>query len=167
MMTVDNEERRDDRDASIAFLFCFSLLAAAGCGQECGDATTRGGRPCSRTVPRGRQPPDASMAARVPGRRRPSAPPPGPKSPTAAPGVAFNYRYAFRLPAERVAEVQEQHAQACEQLGVARCRITGMLYRLVNDDDIEAMLAFKLDPAHRPPVRPATGSTPSTRPRAC
>ena len=30
---------------------------------------------------------------------------------TAAPGVAFNYRYGFRLPAERVGEVQEQHAQ--------------------------------------------------------
>jgi hypothetical protein len=68
-------------------------------------------------------------------------------SPTAAPGVAFNYRYAFRLPAERVATVQEQHAQACEKLGLSRCRITGMRYRLVNERDIEAMLAFKLDPA--------------------
>jgi len=65
---------------------------------------------------------------------------------TAAPGVAFNYRYAFRLPAERVQGVQEQHAQACEKLGVDRCRITGLRYRLVNED-IEAMLAFKLDPA--------------------
>jgi hypothetical protein len=67
--------------------------------------------------------------------------------PTAAPGVAFNYRYAFRLAAPRIAEVQERHAQMCEQLTVARCRITGMLYRVVNDRDIEAMLAFKLDPA--------------------
>lgn len=67
--------------------------------------------------------------------------------PTAAPGVAFNYRYAFRLAAPRVAEVQEQHAQLCERLTVARCRITGLRYRVVNDRDIEAMLAFKLDPA--------------------
>ena len=66
--------------------------------------------------------------------------------PTAAPGVAFNYRYAFRLAAPRIAEVQEQHAQMCERLTVARCRITGMYYRVVNDRDIEAMLAFKLDP---------------------
>jgi hypothetical protein len=65
---------------------------------------------------------------------------------TAAPGVAFNYRYAFRLPKERVQTVQEQHAQACEKAGIAHCRITGLRYRLVNDD-IEAMLAFKLDPA--------------------
>lgn len=67
--------------------------------------------------------------------------------PTAAPGVAFNYRYAFRLAAPRIAEVQEQHAQLCERLTVARCRITGMLYRVVNDRDIEAALAFKLDPS--------------------
>lgn len=88
----------------------------------------------------------------------PAAPPPpasmragnaesGPDvAPTAAPGVAFSYRYAFRLQAPRVAQVQEQHARACEQLGVARCRITGMRYRVVNDRDIEAMLAFKLEP---------------------
>ncbi len=65
---------------------------------------------------------------------------------TAAPGVAFNYRYAFRLANTRIAEVQERHAQMCERLGVNRCRITGMRYRLVNDRDIDAMLAFKLDP---------------------
>lgn len=67
--------------------------------------------------------------------------------PTAAPGVAFNYRYAFRLAALRIADVQERHAQMCERLTVARCRITGMLYRVVNDRDIEAMLALKVDPA--------------------
>lgn len=66
---------------------------------------------------------------------------------TAAPGVAFNYRYAFRLPTERVRGVQEQHAQACEKLGLARCRITGLRYRVVNERDIDGMLAFKLDPA--------------------
>jgi len=68
-------------------------------------------------------------------------------NPTAAPGVAFNYRYGFRLPAQRIVEVQEQHAQACEKLGANRCRITGMLYRYVNEHDIQGMLAFKLDPA--------------------
>jgi hypothetical protein len=67
-------------------------------------------------------------------------------SPTAAPGVAFNYRYAFRLPAERIARVQEQHARACEQLGTSRCRIIGMRFRVINDRDVEAMLAFKLEP---------------------
>lgn len=66
---------------------------------------------------------------------------------TAAPGVAFAYRYAFRLPSAQVARAQEEHAEACEKLGMARCRITGMRYTLVGENDIEAMLAFKLDPA--------------------
>jgi hypothetical protein len=66
---------------------------------------------------------------------------------TAAPGVAFNYRYAFRLPGNRIGQVQEAHAQACEKLGIAKCRITGMRYRLVNQKDVQAMLALRLDPA--------------------
>lgn len=65
---------------------------------------------------------------------------------TAAPGVAFNYHYAFSLPAERISTAQEEHAAACEKLGIARCRITGMRYQLLGEDRVEAMLAFKLDP---------------------
>jgi hypothetical protein len=66
---------------------------------------------------------------------------------TAAPGVAFNYSYRFSLPPTNIAAVQEEHAQKCEQLTVAHCRITGMYYRVNNAHDVEAMLAFKLDPA--------------------
>ena len=65
---------------------------------------------------------------------------------TAAPGVAFDYRYAFRLPGNRISAVQEAHAQACEKLGIDKCRITGMRYRLVDQKDVEAMLALRLDP---------------------
>ena len=88
------------------------------------------------------------------------SPPPAPGSPaaavqgmeapgirvTAAPGVAFDYRYAFKLPAARVAGAQEAHASACEKLGIARCRITGMRYALAGENSIDAMLAFKLAP---------------------
>ena len=65
---------------------------------------------------------------------------------TTAPGVAFAYTYAFRLPSDGIAKTQEAHAQACEKLGISRCRITGMRYRLLGENNIEAMLAFKLDP---------------------
>jgi hypothetical protein len=65
---------------------------------------------------------------------------------TAAPGVAFTYRYAFRLPAEKLAGAQESHAQACEKLGVARCRITGMRYRVLGENSNEGSLVLKLDP---------------------
>ncbi|MEA3004295.1 MAG: hypothetical protein QOH81_3083 [Sphingomonadales bacterium] len=68
-------------------------------------------------------------------------------TPTAAPGVAFNYHYAFRLSADRIAGVQEEHALACEKLGLARCRITGMSFRRTSDSDVEARLDLKLDPA--------------------
>ncbi len=117
------------------------LLLATSCGQE-----NRGGEPQMR-----RESPEASYdAAPAPASessqaRRDAAAGPD-VSPTAAPGVAFNYRYSFRLPAERIAQVQEQHARTCEELGVARCRITGMRYRVVNEHDTEAMLAFKLEP---------------------
>lgn len=95
-------------------------------------------------------PPLASMVAPPPPARfessdlRTSA---GPSiSPTAAPGVAFNYRYAFLVPAARIAGLQEHHAQLCERLTAARCRITGMLYRAHDDRPIEARLELKLDP---------------------
>jgi hypothetical protein len=68
-------------------------------------------------------------------------------SPTAAPGVAFNYRYSFALAAARVAELQERHAAMCEELTVARCRITGMHYQVLGPDDIQARLELKLDPS--------------------
>ena len=68
-------------------------------------------------------------------------------SPTAAPGVAFNYNYSYALAWQRVAVVQERHAAMCEELTVARCRITGMHYRVLGPGDIEARLELKLDPA--------------------
>ena len=81
----------------------------------------------------------------------PNSPPaivaPGGIGVTAAPGVAFAYHYGFRLPSANIAAVQELHAQACEKLGVEHCRITGMRYRLIGENNVEAMLAFKLDPA--------------------
>jgi hypothetical protein len=77
----------------------------------------------------------------------PGAPPRPPEvSPTAAPGVAFDYRYAFRLPPERIGAVQEQHAAACEKLGPDRCRITGMTYEQDGKEDVSAQLLLKLDP---------------------
>lgn len=68
-------------------------------------------------------------------------------APTAAPGVAFNYNYSFALAATRVAELQERHAAMCEELTVARCRITGMHYQVLGPDDIQARLELKLDPS--------------------
>lgn len=67
--------------------------------------------------------------------------------PNNAPGVAFAYRYAFSLDGPRVAEVQQEHQRLCESYGVARCRITGMTYRATSEENVEATLAFSVDPA--------------------
>ena len=66
--------------------------------------------------------------------------------PTAAPGVAFNYRYGFRLPDTNISAAQEAHAEACEKLGLARCRITGMTYELDDRERVDATLALAVDP---------------------
>lgn len=67
---------------------------------------------------------------------------------TAAPGVAFTYEYLFRLPGQGIARAQEVHAQACEKLGIARCRITGMHYSVGEDPaDVTATLDLKLEPS--------------------
>src|SRR5688572_19636782 len=101
-----------------------------------------------------------AMQANAPPPMAPASPPPtvsradavaeqgGPNiSVTAAPGVAFNYRYAYRLPNARISAAQEAHATMCEKLGITRCRITGMRYSLVNERDVSASLELKLDPA--------------------
>lgn len=67
-------------------------------------------------------------------------------SPTAAPGVAFNFAYDFNLPDERISATQEAHAAACERLGLARCRITGMSYSVDQHEQVTAELDLKLDP---------------------
>lgn len=117
---------------SLTLLAC--LLAAACGSPQSGSSDSRSG---------GFNSADTTAPEAAPSEPRAGGPN---VSPTAAPGVAFNYRYAFRLEAPRVAELIEQHAAACEQLGVARCRITGMHYRVVNEGDIEGRLQMKLEP---------------------
>jgi hypothetical protein len=74
------------------------------------------------------------------------APTPPGITPTAAPGVAFSYSYAFRLPPLRISGVQEAHAAACEKLGPDQCRITSLRYESDGDEHVQAQLAFKLNP---------------------
>jgi hypothetical protein len=67
-------------------------------------------------------------------------------SPSAAPGVAFNYAYDFNLPDERISATQEAHASGCEKLGLTRCRITGMTYSVDENQQVTAELDLKLNP---------------------
>ncbi|MBJ6120808.1 hypothetical protein [Sphingomonas mollis] len=63
---------------------------------------------------------------------------------TNASGVAFAYRYAFRLPSNRIADAQEAQAEACERLAPGQCRITGMTYRLDDSGQVVASLDVRV-----------------------
>ena len=64
----------------------------------------------------------------------------------AAPGVAFEYAFTFRLADKQIARVQEEHAAACETLGSQRCRIVDVRYQRSDEKLVEAQTQFKLDP---------------------
>ena len=145
-------------------IIIMSALLAAGCQQQSPKREAED----LRTMDVQASPPaypTAVPAPAAPPPPPPTAPPPlvrgGPGAETisadmaggpdiavsAAPGVAFNYRYAFRLANARIQPIQEAHAAMCEKLTITRCRITGMRYSLVNERDISASLEMKLDPA--------------------
>lgn len=132
---------------SIPFLVLL-LATTASCGRGPDRSDSQGGQPSPQMVrePPARDSAAESMAAPAPGAQAGRAAAGPNVSPTAAPGVAFNYRYAFALAAPRVAELQEKHAQMCERLTPAKCRITGMHYRVLGPGDIEARLELKLEP---------------------
>lgn len=62
-------------------------------------------------------------------------------------GNDFDYRYAFRLPPARIAEIEDAHVRACDQLGRSRCRVMTVRYRVEDDNSVSAILAFQIDPA--------------------
>ncbi len=117
-----------------------SALVLASCGQQRDQASPSPSSTSMTTYDVAEQPESANMSAADAAMRGPGI------SVSSAPGVAFNYRYAFRLPSNRIGATQEAHAAACEKLTLARCRITGMRYRLENERDISAELSLKLDP---------------------
>ena len=91
---------------------------------------------CSKNEPQSQRPQDREAG---------DASSPPNISPSAALGVAFNFAYDFNLPDERISATQEAHAAACERLGLARCRITGMSYGVDQHEQVTAELDLKLD----------------------
>jgi hypothetical protein len=67
-------------------------------------------------------------------------------APSSAPGVAFRFSYDYSLDDARISTVQEAHAAACEKLGIAKCRITGLTYNIDPHKSVSGMLQVKLDP---------------------
>lgn len=66
----------------------------------------------------------------------------------ASTGSGYDYRYAFRLPGDKLKAVLQSNADACEnKIGVAHCRILALRYRVDDGNGIKAVLTIKIDPA--------------------
>ena len=123
------------------FFLLLPTLFVTGCAQEGGE---RNGANQTADVKQEAPTADAdvaSAAADTNGMAAPGIPV------SIAPNLAFEYRYAFKLPDEKISAVQEEHAEACETLGSARCQVVDMKYQQSDAKNAEAMLAFKLDPS--------------------
>jgi hypothetical protein len=64
----------------------------------------------------------------------------------ASTGSGFDYRYAYRLPGDRLKAVLQSNADACDKLGPSRCRILAMRYNVDAANHIRAVLTIRIDP---------------------
>ncbi len=106
-------------------------LALIGCSEQKAEDVTASEAPAAETVTE-ESTADAATTPRI--------------GIEAAPGVAFDYAYTFRLADDRISKVQEEHAAACETLGTQRCRIVDVRYQLSDEKLVEAQTQFKLEP---------------------
>ncbi|BBB08554.1 DUF4349 domain-containing protein [Sphingopyxis sp. EG6] len=107
-------------------------LALVGCSEQSSDEASTGTATDTEAPAVAEESADAAAAPRI--------------GIEAAPGVAFDYAYTFRLVDKHIARVQEEHAAACETLGVQRCRIVNVRYQLSDEKLVEAQTQFKLEP---------------------
>jgi hypothetical protein len=61
------------------------------------------------------------------------------------PQIAYRYGYSYRLPADRIDEVQRAHVALCDELGTARCRIENMERASGQGDYGSASLTLRVD----------------------
>lgn len=143
-------------------LLALLLATTAGCSKAVNDGNSTTATPVQSTDNSAASSATNSTAAdateatpippELPARRSPSSSAPAGQGtapdidPESAPGIAFDYRYAFRLEADRISGVQREHQQLCARYG-SRCRVTGVDYRAANEEDVEASLSFLVDPA--------------------
>ncbi len=126
------------------FLFAgAAVLALSACGQRAEDssAATEATSPVDDQGPANITSAPSSDAAKDLAEH-----PPGIDA-NVAPGVAFDYRYAFSLPEVQIARVQEEHAALCGKLGAGNCRVTGLTFTKERNGKIDANMQFKLNPA--------------------
>lgn len=74
-----------------------------------------------------------------------ATPPPAPDALSDG-STTYDYRYAYRLPSDRLKAVLQSNADACDRLGPTRCKIDGMRYSVDNASRIRAVLTVHIDP---------------------
>jgi hypothetical protein len=62
-------------------------------------------------------------------------------------GVALTYSFAFRLADDKVAEAQDRHLRACEQLGQVHCVVGDVAFDRNENGTVSGRTSFLLDPA--------------------
>ena len=100
-------------------LLALLLATAAGCGRvENNSAAGPDGQPANSTEAIADSDSTTSIPAELPVPRGRVSRETGPDiDPSAAPGVAFEHSYAFRLEAERIAAMQQEHQRLCQRYG--------------------------------------------------
>ena len=126
------------------FLFAgAAVLALSACGQKVEDAVSAEAPAAISEAATDAAESSADRSARS---QAVAEQPPGIDA-NVAPGVAFDYRYAFSLPEVQIARVQEEHAALCSKLGAGNCRVTGLMFTKERDGVTDANMQFKLNPA--------------------
>jgi len=127
------------------------LLLTSACSQRADEAAERQVTTVDAAAPAAPVLANREVAAKAGAAADASASPSAPGLPGGAPGVAFAYRYAFSLPGKAIADVQQRHAAACEELGPDKCQVTGMDFRQADGGEVTARLDLMVAPgiAHR------------------
>ena len=118
-----------------------ATLALAGCSKAADENSTDEVVAAEASAP-AEAISDATAAGRTPNAASVTG-----ADPSVAPGVAFTYDFAFRLPDDQVSVAQDRHVDACARLGRARCRVANIHYSRTDDGPIDASLNFLVDPA--------------------
>ena len=120
----------------LSFIAIVAALALAGCSKADGDAEVAAEAAAPAEAASDSATGSVPNAASVTG-----------ADPSVAPGVAFTYDFAFRLPDDQVSVAQDRHVEACARLGRNRCRVANIHYTRKDDGPIDASLNFLVDPA--------------------
>lgn len=140
----------------LSLIITLPLLAAiSACGQKAEEAAADGEAAATEAVDVAEAPAAKAETAEDAAANEPIASKgggavftkPAAVSPSVAPGVAFQYQYDFRVPGDRIEGVQDEHAAACETLGLSRCQITGLNFQQSENGYPAGRMEFLLDPA--------------------